>query len=621
MLTRALIGGCVLALAAPGVAHAVATAARDGVTVTVTGTDGAEAVTALKDGATLALTGDVAAGPGCSLSGSEVRCGTGVTRVRMDLGGGDDSGAGRRLLVLCLFGSCPPPRAPLDVPLELDAGPGDDSLIGGDGDDTLRGGPGRDTFRLSPFGAADGADVVSGGDGIDEADYSLASPRVVVSLDDLPGDGVGDEGDDVRSDVEDVTGSSGDDRLTGDADANQLAGGAGSDELTGNGGFDALYGEDGVDLLHARDGNPERVDCGADNDFAELDAFDRVSGCENLDVSAALQADLDHDGVAAPADCDDTDPAVHPGAADAPDNGLDENCDGADATIADRDHDGLNAPADCDDANAAIHPGAAEVVGNAVDENCDGSAESAADDRVDRPERVPGVAHLDEGAPAARDASARRHDDPRGVPRVVQAAGVPAGRDGRQRRARHEAAGPAQAARARPPPSAGEEPDRPLAAALGFARPARRVHVPRAPDAEDQRTLRAAGRHPGQPVPGDRSSVNATSGSRSTSARRAGSLPSYSVSASAHSTSLPRYITPIRSHMCRTTARSCAMNTIVSSRSRCSCRSRLSTWAWIETSAAETGSSAITRRGRSASARAMPIRRRWPPENCAGRRL
>ena len=234
---------------------------------------------------------------------------------------------------------------------------------------------GRDTFRLTPFGAADGADVVSGGDGIDEADYSLASPRVVVTLDDVPGDGVDGENDDVRSDVEDVFGTGGDDVLVGDADANQLSGGAGSDDLTGGGGFDALYGGDGVDLLRARDGNPERVDCGADNDFAVVDAFDRVSGCDSLDVSAALQADLDHDGFAAPADCDDSDPAVRPGVADAPDNGLDENCDGADATIADRDRDGVRAPADCDDANAAIRPGAAEVFGNTVDENCDGGAD------------------------------------------------------------------------------------------------------------------------------------------------------------------------------------------------------------------------------------------------------
>ena len=41
----------------------------------------------------------------------------------------------------------------------------------------------------------------------------------------------------------------------------------------------------------------------------------------------------------------------------------------------DRDADGFPIPADCNDANALIRPGALEVKGNAVDENCDSRAE------------------------------------------------------------------------------------------------------------------------------------------------------------------------------------------------------------------------------------------------------
>ena len=40
--------------------------------------------------------------------------------------------------------------------------------------------------------------------------------------------------------------------------------------------------------------------------------------------------------------------------------------------------------------------------------------------------------------------------------------------------------------------------------------------------------------------------------------------------------------------------------------------------AWIETSSAETGSSQTMKSGLSASARAMPMRWRWPPENSCG---
>ena len=72
--------------------------------------------------------------------------------------------------------------------------------------------------------------------------------------------------------------------------------------------------------------------------------------------------------------------------------------------------------------------------------------------------------------------------------------------------------------------------------------------------------------------------------------------------------------------MCRTTERSCATNTKVSRSDDWSSSSRFSTCACTETSSAETGSSATTKRGLVASARAMPMRWRCPPLNACGKR-
>src|SRR5579859_7819696 len=87
------------------------------------------------------------------------------------------------------------------------------------------------------------------------------------------------------------------------------------------------------------------------------------------------------------------------------------------------------------------------------------------------------------------------------------------------------------------------------------------------------------------------------------------------------STTFPRYITAIRSDRWRTTARSCAMNRYVSWNSRCRSCSRLMICAAIETSRAETASSQTMKDGFTASARAIPMRWRWPPENSCGYRL
>lgn len=142
-------------------------------------------------------------------------------------------------------------------------------------------------------------------------------------------------------------------------------GGAGNDGLFGGGGTDSFNGGSGDDDVISRDGKAEQVDCGSGLDTAISDDGDTRASCEEI------EGDADGDGVRRPADCDDANPAIHPGVTDVPDDGVDQDCSGADATNLDADGDGSPRPLDCDDANPAIRPGAREIAGNVVDENCD----------------------------------------------------------------------------------------------------------------------------------------------------------------------------------------------------------------------------------------------------------
>ena len=75
-------------------------------------------------------------------------------------------------------------------------------------------------------------------------------------------------------------------------------------------------------------------------------------------------------------DCDDTNPAYHPGATEADcTDPNDYNCDGS-VAYADADNDGWPACLDCNDANGAIHPDAVEIC-DTLDNDCDGEIDDA----------------------------------------------------------------------------------------------------------------------------------------------------------------------------------------------------------------------------------------------------
>jgi Ca2+-binding RTX toxin-like protein len=166
---------------------------------------------------------------------------------------------------------------------QIDGGGGDDTVNGNAGNDSLDGSSGRD--RLDGGGGDDvldggtGADTLTGGDGRDVADYSSRTSDVTVDLDGAADDGEAGERDNVRPDVEDVTGGSGDDRLTGDGGANVLSGGGGDDTLDGRGGPDTLSGGPGTDTAdYSSRSLPVAVTIGAGSDDGEAGEGDDVLG-------------------------------------------------------------------------------------------------------------------------------------------------------------------------------------------------------------------------------------------------------------------------------------------------------------------------------------------------------
>lgn len=218
-------------------------------------------------------------------------------------------------------------------------GAGDDRIMGDRGNDTLRGDAGNDLLRSlsgnnrmeggegrDTLEAGGGSDLLTGGSGNDLLRGGTGADTLVGNLhrDRLEGQGGSDIlwggfGDDVaiggdgndrlhgQQGLDRLMGGNGNDRMTGNEGADSLFGGAGADTLDGGWGADALWGGTGHDVFrfarggHSAPGSADVIhDFGRGNDRIDL-GDTGLSRYDQLSIArqggeTRIAADLDGDG-------------------------------------------------------------------------------------------------------------------------------------------------------------------------------------------------------------------------------------------------------------------------------------------------------------------------------------
>ena len=245
------------------------------------------------------------------------------TSIRVDAGGGDDT------LSLQY-----PVIAPLNEPMFVDGGTGNDTLRGGQGNDTILGGDGNDAIEggagddillggdgddrfvwwtaISVF-ASNGNDSIDGEFGFDTLEvhgwdnpevFTLApsGQRVMLNLDvpavalsvgtteflDVDMDG-GDDRFNTMAGlptiiVLTIDGGDGDDIIFGGAAGDTLMGGNGDDTINSHGGSDILVGGDGHDHLVGETGDDALIGNAGSDQLTGGDGNDRLSGNAGVDT-------------------------------------------------------------------------------------------------------------------------------------------------------------------------------------------------------------------------------------------------------------------------------------------------------------------------------------------------
>ncbi|HEX2193176.1 MAG TPA: calcium-binding protein [Acidimicrobiales bacterium] len=160
---------------------------------------------------------------------------------------------------------------------------GNDTICGGDGNDVLRGDSGNDTIR-----GDGGNDTIDGGGGDD--DIGGGADDDSINANDGNDQARGDAGNDEISggggnDV--VAGGEGNDRLTGGAGDDQVQGDAGDDRVLGGAGNDQLQGNAGADAVNAIQGDggafADTLNGGADPDRCFSDPGDTPPSLNDVD--------------------------------------------------------------------------------------------------------------------------------------------------------------------------------------------------------------------------------------------------------------------------------------------------------------------------------------------------